>query len=278
MVYTVWPYWEPMYERPGQTLHLRDKDELSTSKLSIGLYAAELNGWLRRRHEKGSPSSMQNACQGIGAKRQHSSDSTYSKPHYGFPESHSYQTTQSTDARRGAGIPILTLIPVHVPNHTHTLKTSGALSDALWNAAWRLLTSLNQLAHIIRSFEETPGNAGIPLDIIPVLASVAVSMSKRGSGSAAATKFLWKQGQSLLDYFFQSHSLSRSYGEIIQIVSLEESWRIRDDAAQDKGLGHRLQKGGKMAEAGVKANWKLGPKPGPACHAPGFIQARFKEP
>jgi len=71
------------------------------------------------------------------------------------------------------------------------LKTSGALSDALWNAAWRLLTSLNQLAHIIRSFEETPGNAGIPLDIIPVLASVAVSMSKRGSGSAAATVMGW---------------------------------------------------------------------------------------
>lgn len=26
------------------------------------------------------------------------------------------------------------------------------------------------------------------------------------------------------------------------------------------------------------ANWKLGPKPGTACHAPGFIQPRFKEP
>lgn len=78
-----------------------------------------------------------------------------------------------------------------LPNHTHTLKTSGALSDALPNVAWRLLVSLNQLAHIIRSFEETPGNAGIPLDIIPVLASVAVSMSKRGSGSAAATVMGW---------------------------------------------------------------------------------------
>ncbi|TNN62392.1 hypothetical protein EYF80_027403 [Liparis tanakae] len=47
---------------------------------------------------------------------------------------------------------------------------------------------VHQWAHIIRSFEETPGNAGIPLDIIPVLASVAVSMSKRGSGSAAAMR------------------------------------------------------------------------------------------
>ncbi len=92
---------------------------------------------------------------------------TYSKPHYGFPELHSNQTTQPTDARCRACVPILTLIPVHAPNYTHTLKTSGALSGALRNAAWRLHASLNQLAHIIRSFEETPGNAGIPLDIIP---------------------------------------------------------------------------------------------------------------
>lgn len=61
----------------------------------------------------------------------------------------------------------------------------------LRNAARRLLASLNQLAHIIRSFEETPGNAGIPLDIIAVLASAAVSMSKRGSGSAAASVMGW---------------------------------------------------------------------------------------
>lgn len=51
--------------------------------------------------------------------------------------------------------------------------------------------SLNQLPHIIRSFEETPGNSGIPLDIIPILASVAVSMGKRGSGSARAKVMGW---------------------------------------------------------------------------------------
>lgn len=111
--------------------------------------------------------------------------SAYSKPHYRFPESHSKQTTQPTDARLGACIPILMLIPVHGP------KASGALSDALGDAAWRLFTSLNQLAHIIRSFEETPGNTDIPLDTIPILTNVAVSMSKRGSGLVAATVMGW---------------------------------------------------------------------------------------
>lgn len=100
----------------------------------------------------------------------------YSKPHYGFPESHSKQTIQPNDAQRSACIPIRTLIPLHAP------QASRALSDASGIAAWRLLTSLNQLARIIRSFEETPGNADIPLDIVPILTSVAVSMSKKGLG------------------------------------------------------------------------------------------------
>lgn len=59
------------------------------------------------------------------------------------------------------------------------------------------------------------------------------------------------------------------------------SWRIRDDAAQDKGLGRQItEKGGLVwAEAwGCRRVWKLGPKPGTACHAPGFIQPHFKEP
>lgn len=56
------------------------------------------------------------------------------------------------------------------------------------------------------------------------------------------------------------------------------SWWIWGNAAQDKGSGCRLQKGVDWATAGVKANWKLGPKPGTACHAPGSIQLRFKEP
>lgn len=49
--------------------------------------------------------------------------------------------------------------------------------------------------------------------------------------------------------------------------------------AQIKEWNSRLQKReGGWVEAGVQANLKLGPKPGTACHAPGFIQARIKEP
>lgn len=41
----------------------------------------------------------------------------------------------------------------------------------------------------------------------------------------------------------------------------------------------RLQhKGGARVGEGVWANWELSPEPGTACHAPGFIQPRFKEP
>lgn len=50
------------------------------------------------------------------------------------------------------------------------------------------------------------------------------------------------------------------------------SYRIWDDAAQDKGLEWKItEKGVSRFEVGMWANWKLG-------HTPGFIQACFKDP
>lgn len=115
-------------------------------------------------------------------------DSTHSKPHYGFPESHSNQTSQPIDALRRGDSLILTLIPMQALNMPVLIKHPGhdwmpsgtPPGDSLClPASW-----------LTWSFEQMPGNI-IPLDIIPVFVNAAVNMSKRTSGSAVATVMGW---------------------------------------------------------------------------------------
>ncbi|CAB1459909.1 unnamed protein product [Pleuronectes platessa] len=57
------------------------------------------------------------------------------------------------------------------------------------------------------------------------------------------------------------------------------SWRIWSDTAQDERWGWQITVTGSVGwRLGGSGNWKLGPKPSTACHAPGFIQRRFKGP
>lgn len=89
----------------------------------------------------------------------------------------------------------------------------------------------------------------------------------------------------VISYKDNTHTHTRVTSQkSLQFVWPFTSHRIRDDAAQDKALDQQITAqwewglgGGRVGE-GVWANWELGPKPGTACHAPGFIQPRFKEP